>query len=115
MRFMNLVKCTENVGAPPAEFMQAMATAGEQAMREGKLVATGGLAPMAMSSRVQLYDGAVTVMDGPFAEGKEVVGGFGVVEAASMEEAVEQAVWLMNFHKEHWPGWKGEVEVRPIF
>jgi hypothetical protein len=115
MRFMNLVKCPENLGPPPESFMQAMEKAGEQAMREGKLLDTGGLAPMAMSSRVQLSGGDVTVMDGPFAEGKEVVGGYGVVEAASMEEAVEQAVWLMNFHKEHWPGWEGEVEVRQIF
>jgi len=56
----------------------------------------------------------VIVTDGPFAEGKEVVGGYGVLEAGSQEEAVAGAVGLMNLHREHWPGWEGEVEVRRI-
>jgi hypothetical protein len=63
---------------------------------------------------VRVSGGELSVLDGPFAEGKEVVGGYGIVEAASREEAVEGAVWLMNMHREHWPGWEGEVEVRQI-
>ena len=114
MRFMNLVKCGENSGPPPEAFMQAMAKASEEAARAGTLLDTGGLAPGAQSSRVRLAGGTVAVYDGPFTEAKELVGGYGVVEAASMEEAVEGAVWLMNMHKEHWPGWEGEVEVRRI-
>jgi hypothetical protein len=115
MRFMNLVKCPEDMGPPPQAFLDAMNRAAEDAARAGTLLDTGGLAPIASSARVRLAGGKVTVTDGPYAEGKEVVGGYGVVEAASKEEAVEGAVWLMNMHLQHWPGWEGEVEVRPIF
>lgn len=114
MRFMNLVKCPERMGPPPQSFLDAMERAAEEARQAGALLDTGGLASSVRSARVRLAGGAVTVMDGPFAEGKEVVGGYGVVEAASLQEAVEGAVWLMNMHREHWPGWEGEVEVRPI-
>jgi hypothetical protein len=114
MRFMNFVSCPENCGAPPRSFIDAMNRAAEEATHAGTLLDTGGLAPVAGSTRVRLSGGKVTVMDGPFAEGKEVVGGYGVVEAASREEAVEGAVWLMNMHRQHWPGWEGQVEVRQI-
>lgn len=114
MRFMNLVKCSEECGPPPQGFLDAMNRAAEDAVRAGTLLDTGGLASIARSTRVRVENGTVTVMDGPYAEGKEVVGGYGVVSAASMEEAVEGAVWLMNMHREHWPGWEGEVEVRQI-
>lgn len=114
MRFMNLVKCTENSAPMPQGFMEAMARAAEEAARNGTLLDTGGLDATARAARVRLSGGEVTVMDGPFAEGKEVVGGYGVVRAGSREEAVAGAVWLMNMHKEHWPGWEGEVEVRQI-
>jgi hypothetical protein len=114
MRFMNFVRCPEDCGAPPQSFIDAMNRAAEDATRAGTLLDTGGLAPIARSTRVRLSDGKVTVIDGPYAEGKEVVGGYGVVAAASREEAVEGAVWLMNMHREHWPGWEGEVEVRQI-
>jgi len=114
MRFMNFVRCPEDCGPPPQSFIDAMHSAAEKAASAGTLLDTGGLAPVAASTRVRLAAGTVTVMDGPFAEGKEVVGGYGVVAAASQEEAVEGAVWLMNMHREHWPGWEGEVEVRRI-
>ena len=114
MRFMNLVKGAENSGPMPQSFMDAMAAASEESRRAGKLLDTGGLASTARSTRVRVSGGELTVLDGPFAEGKEVVGGYGIVEAASREEAVEGAVWLMNMHREHWPGWEGEVEVRQI-
>jgi hypothetical protein len=114
MRFMNLVSCPENLGPPPQSFLDAMNRAAEDATRAGTLLDTGGLAPVARSTRVRVSGGKLAVMDGPFAEGKEVVGGYGVVEAASREEAVEGAVWLMNMHLQHWPGWEGEVEVRQI-
>ena len=114
MRFMNFVRCPQDCGAPPQAFTDAMSKAAEEAARAGSLLDSGGLAPVARSTRVRLSGGKVTVMDGPYAEGKEVVGGYGVVEAATRDEAVEGAVWLMNMHREHWPGWEGEVEVRQI-
>lgn len=114
MRFMNLVKGAENSGPMPQSFMDAMAAASEESRQAGKLLDTGGLASTARSTRVRVSGGELSVLDGPFAEGKEVVGGYGIVEAASREEAVEGAVWLMNMHRQHWPGWEGEVEVRQI-
>ena len=115
MRFMTMVKSREDCGAAPQSLMDAMAVASVDAMRNGTLVATGGLAPTAMSKRVRLAAGRVSVIDGPFAEAKEVVGGYAILEAPSQEAALEQAVWLMDLHREHWPGWEGEVEVRQIF
>lgn len=114
MRYMNFVRCPEEMGAPPQSFLDAMTRAAQDASRAGTLVDTGGLAPITRATVVRVSGGNVTVLDGPYAESKEVVGGYGVVEVATEEEAVERAVWLMNMHRDHWPGWEGEVEVRRI-
>jgi hypothetical protein len=114
MRFMTFIKSAEDCGPAPQALMDAMAKAAEEAFRAGILLDTGALASMARSTRIRLSGGNVVVTDGPFAEGKEVVGGYGVVEARSKEEAMEQAMWLVNVHREHWPEWEGEVEVRQI-
>ena len=117
MRFMMLVKHSENSKAlpPPKKLMDELTKLRDEAVRAGRIVANGGLAPSAQSSRVRLAGGKVTVMDGPFAEGKEVVGGFAILEFKSKEEAMEGAVQFMELHKQHWPGWEGETEVRQIF
>ncbi len=115
MRFMTLVKSAESSSPPPQALMDAIARESEAAAKDGSLVASGGLAPTAMSTRVRLSKGKVTVTDGPFTEAREVIGGYAVLEAKSKQEAVDGAVWLMNLHKELWPGWEGEVEVRQIF
>ncbi len=114
MRFMNFVRCPEDCGPPPPGFIEAMERAAEEARSAGTLLDTGGLEPISRSRVVRLSGGQVTVMDGPYAEGKEVIGGYGVVRSATEEDAVRGAVWLMNMHREHWPGWEGEVEVRRI-
>ena len=114
MRFMMMVKSAESVAAPPQELMEAIARLSTQETKEGKLVASGGLAPTAMSSRVRLSDGKMAVLDGPFTETKEVVGGYAVLEFTSREAAVQSAVEFMELHKKHWPGWEGETEVRQI-
>jgi hypothetical protein len=87
----------------------------EEATKAGLMLQSGGLAPTAMSSRVRLSHGKVTTIDGPFVESKEVVGGFAVFKFKSTEEAIESAVNFMELHKQHWPGWDGETEVRQIF
>lgn len=115
MRFMMIVKSAEKAAAPPQELMEAIAKLSEQGAREGKLLATGGLAPTAMSSRVRLSGGNLAVLDGPFTETKEVVGGYAVMEFDSREAAVQSAVEFMELHKKYWPGWDGETEVRQIF
>ena len=115
MRFMMMAKSAENGAVPPRELMEAMGKLMAQGAKEGKIVAGGGLAPMATSSRVRLSGGKLAVLDGPFTETKEVVGGYAVMEFNSREAAVQSAVEFMELHKKHWPGWEGETEVRQIF
>ena len=115
MRFMMLVKSAENKGAPPRGFMDEMARLGEEAVKAGTMVVSGGLASTAASTRVRLSKGKVAAIDGPFTEAKEVIGGFAILEFKSKEEALESAKHFMELHKKHWPGWEGETEVRQIF
>jgi hypothetical protein len=76
---------------------------------------TGGLAPTAQSTRVRLSKGQISVIDGPFTEAKEVVGGYAQFEFKSKQEAIDAAVVFIGLHKKHWPGWEGETEIRQIF
>ena len=114
MRFMVLVKGCEDLGPPPQAFLDAVAKAAEEATRAGKLIETGGLFPSEAGARVRLRKGALNVTDGPFTESKEVVGGWGIVEADSKDEAVEGVVRLLEIHKQYWPAWEGEAEVRQM-
>ena len=109
------VKSAESSGPPPNALMDAIGKMAEGATEAGRMIQSGGLAPTAMSSRVRLSRGRLTTTDGPFAESKEVIGGFAVFEFKSREEAIESAVNFMELHKQHWPGWDGETEVRQIF
>ncbi len=79
------------------------------------MIGNGGLLPTATGTRVRLSGGRVTVIDGPFTEAKEVVGGYAQFELKSKEEAIEGARRFMELHKEHWPGWEGETEIRQMF
>src|SRR5215472_3811085 len=92
-----------------------MAKLGEEAEKSGTMVASGGLSPIAKSARVRLSRGQVNAVDGPFAESKEVVGGFAIFDLKSKEEAIEGAKRFMELHRKYWPGWEGETEVRQIF
>jgi hypothetical protein len=115
MRFMMIVKHAESSGFPPKPFMDAIAKLSEEAVKAGTMVGNGGLGPTALGASVRLSRGQVTVVDGPFTEAKEVVGGFAIFELKSKEEAIQGAVRFMELHKEHWPGWEGETEVRQMY
>jgi hypothetical protein len=115
MRFMMIVKSAEKWGYPPKELMEAIAKVGEEAVKAGTMIGTGGLLPTATGARVRLSGGKITVTDGPFTEAKEVVGGYAQFELKSKEEAVEGAVRFMELHKKYWPEWEGETEVREMF
>jgi hypothetical protein len=95
--------------------MDAMGQLIEESTKAGTLIDTGGLAPTATSTRVRVSGGNITVVDGPFSEAKEVVGGYAVMEFKSKEEAIEAAKQFLELHKKHWPEWTGECEVRQIF
>lgn len=115
MRFLNLIKSRENAGPPPKALMDAITQLGAEAMRAGVLVETGGLLPSAMGARVRLSAGKLIVTDGPFAEAKELIGGYAVYDVKSKQEAVEWTSRFLRLHVEHWPGWKGESEIRQMF
>ena len=115
MRFMIMVKSAEKAGPPPGALMGAIAKLGQEAMRAGAMVETGGLLPSATGARVRLSAGKLTVTDGPFAESKELIGGYAVYDVKSKAEAIEWTSRFMQLHNEHWPGWEGESEIRQIF
>jgi hypothetical protein len=115
MRFMMIVKSAESSGRPPKEFMEAIFKLSEEASKAGTMIGSGGLGPTALGARVRLSGGQIKVIDGPFTEAKEIVGGYAQFELKSKEEAVASAVAFMELHKKHWPGWEGETEVRQMF
>lgn len=114
MRFMVFVKMAEDVGEAPAALQEVMGRELGEAFASGSIIDAGGLWPTAQSTEVRLTAGAITTVDGPYAEAKEVVGGYSILEARSQEEAVEGARRVMEIHREFWPGWEGSAEVRRI-
>ncbi len=65
--------------------------------------------------RVRLAEGAIKVIDGPFTETKEVIGGWAILNADSKAEALRVAQEFMEMHRKYWPEFEGESEVRPMF
>jgi len=114
MRFMAFVKMAEDVGDAPPALVEAMGQEMAEAFADGSIVDAGGLWGTKDSTEVRLSAGTVTTTDGPFAEAKEVVGGYAILEARSHEEAVAGARRVVELHQKHWPGWEGSVEVRRI-
>src|SRR5260370_31358743 len=90
MRFMMMVKHSDNQGPPPKGFMDVMAKLGEEAVKAGTMVVSGGLASTAPSTRVRLSNGQGRAIDGPFTEAKEGVGrGWGSVDKATKRVLAE--------------------------
>jgi hypothetical protein len=114
MRFLSIVKAAENQGAPPRALLEAIAKLTEDSIKDGSLVQTGGLGATTTGARVRIAGGKVTVTDGPFAEAKEVVGGYAVLQANTRAEALEATRQFMRLHQQHWPGWEGECEIREL-
>jgi len=116
MRFMMLLKHAEKFsGLPPKELLEAVEKLSQDPKNGGTVLSSGGLAPMAATTCVRLSQGKVTATDGPFAETKEVIGGYAVMEFGSKQAAVDGATHYMELHRKYWPGWEGETEVRQIF
>ena len=118
MRYMFIVSGPESFaesGPPPAALHEAVGTLIEEAMREGKLISFGGLKPTSAGARVRIANGRVVTTDGPFAEAKEVVGGFSIYNFASKEEALDEVRKFMELHHAHWPKWQGQVELREMY
>ena len=79
----------------------------------GKLLDTAGLASTATSKRVRLRGGRICVVDGPFAEAKEVVGGYAMLDAQSMDEAIALTMRFVEPHVAD--GWEIDCEVRQVY
>ena len=118
MRYMMVVKGDENFrdsGPPPKALMDAIAQLGIEASTKGTLISVGGLMHTSKGASVKVRDGKLVITDGPFSEAKEVIGGFSIFELASLDEAKEEARKFMELHRQHWPGWEGDCEIRPMF
>jgi len=115
MRFMMIVKSAERSDLPPKPLMDAIGKLSEEATQAGTMVGSGGLGPTALGARVRLSRGKISVIDGPFTETKEVFGGYAQFDLTSKEEAIKSAVKFMELHKQFWPDWEGETEVRQMF
>jgi hypothetical protein len=116
MRFMMMIKMDESkpAGPPPPSLYQAIGELGEQARKDGTLLEEGGLMPSSAGALVRLSGGKVSVLDGPFTEAKELIGGYAVYQVRSKEEAIEAARRFMELHAEHWPAVEAVCEVRQI-
>lgn len=108
MRYMIIVRTTEPSPPPPPEMLAAMGKLNEEMMAAGVLLAGEGLQPSASGAKVRMQGGRLEVRDGPFTEAKELIGGFWIIRADSLDEAVG---WVKKI-----PMWTegDEVEVRRV-
>lgn len=112
MRFMMMNKTNEHfeAGNPPSpELLARMGAFMEETAKAGVLLQAEGLLPSSAGARVSVHGGTPRVIDGPFAEAKELIGGFALIQARSREEAVH---WALRFAEVH--GGEVEVEVRQV-
>lgn len=113
MRVMVIVKATEDSEAgvlPSKELIDAMTGYNEELVKAGVMLAGEGLQPTSKSKRVHFAGPNRTVVDGPFAETKELIAGYWIWKVKSMEEAVE---WLKRCPNPHCED--SDVDIRPIF
>jgi hypothetical protein len=119
MRFMMLLKATKDSEAGRAanpELAAATAKMAEEATERGLLIDAGGLMPSSAGTRIHVSKGKTSMIDGPFAETKELVGGFAIFELESKEEAVRMATEFMQVHADILgPTYEGVLEIRPMF
>lgn len=111
MKFMFIVKSSHTVPPTPA-LLEAMHKLANREIKAGRMLDNGGLMPIAQGAQVRIIDGQLSVLDGPFVEAKEVIGGYAVFELHGKEEAVASAVEFMQLHKDLLPGWEGTCELR---
>ena len=117
MKYMTFIRHPESYreSGPPQALMQAMGEFVQRLSREGIFVDGGGLRPSKDGVRFRLAKGKLTVLDGPFAETKEVIGGYAILETATRAEALKVSNEFMELHRKHWPEFEGEAELRPMF
>jgi hypothetical protein len=115
MRFMIIVKATamsESGAMPEESLMAAMGTYHEELAKAGVLLDATGLQPSSKGWRIRYSQGQRTVIDGPFAESKELIAGYTLIQVRSREEAME---WARRFPAPFGEHADGEIEVRQLF
>jgi hypothetical protein len=115
MRFMIIVKATKDSEAgvmPEEKLLAEMATYHEELAKAGALLDGSGLQSSAKGWRIKYSGAKRTVIDGPFAETKELIAGYTLIQAKSREEALE---WTKRFPNPAGDGKQGEIEVRQLF
>ena len=113
MRFMVIVKATKDSEAgtmPSTEMLTAMGKYNEELVKAGIMLAGEGLHPSSKGARVRFSGDKRTVIDGPFAETKELIAGFWIWQVKSKEEAIE---WVKRCPNP--TGAEGEIEIRQLF
>lgn len=111
MRVMFIVK-SDHAGPPPPRLLAAMHELADRETKAGRMLDNGGLMPLSTGAQVRLVGGRLTVLDGPFAEAKEVIGGYAVFELRDKDEALASAKEFMQLHLDLFPGWEGTCELR---
>jgi hypothetical protein len=115
MKFLMIVKANKDSEAgkmPSEELLAAMGKYNEELMKAGVLVDLAGLQPSSKGFRVKFSQGKRTVIDGPFAETKELIAGFWIINVKSREEAMD---WAKRVPDPFGPGEDGMIEVRQFF
>ena len=113
MRFMVIVKASKDSEAgvmPSQQLLTDMGKFNEALAKAGVLLAADGLHPSSKGARVRLSGATRTVIDGPFAETKELIAGYWVWQVKSKEEALEWVMRCPNPHQDD-----GEIEIRQLF
>jgi hypothetical protein len=113
MRFLMLIRTDENAaaGGPSEAVMEEMGKLIDEMTKAGVLLDTAGLQPTSKATRVTTEHGRISVTDGPYAEAKEVVGGYLMLQVKSKDEAVE---WANRFVRIHRDEFELTVEVREV-
>ena len=115
MRFMMLVKASKNSEAgmmPDDSLIAAMTKYNEEMAKAGILLDLAGLQPSSKGTRIKFAAGKPTVVDGPFAETKELIAGYWLIQVKSKEEAID---WAKRAPSPHGEGAEGEIELRQLF
>ena len=118
MRFMMMVKsdAASEAGLPPSpELASAVGRLTAEMMQAGVVLEAGGLGPSRQGARLELRGGKVRVVDGPFAEAKELVGGYAILRAGSRDEAIALGKRFLDVHAQvAGPSFELALEIRPL-
>lgn len=117
MRFLTYIESdpAQPFGPPPPELFEAIGAFGVEMAGLGVVVDQGGLAPIGSSPHIRVENGQLTITDGPFAEAKEIIGGYGMYECRTVEEAVEYSRRFMQIHRDLWSEFVGTSVIRQVF